>query len=178
MKRVLLFLVLSVAICACGGRNRNQTDTLTETISLLDQGKVIEMDDLMAVADQEVGNTITIVGYVIHTCKHAGRRCFIVGESEEISLRVEAKGEIGGFNRELTGSKLAIMGILKESRLSQEYIAQVEQEVKQRKESSDDADDCETELSNIESMRKWMKENNKDHYVFYYMDGLDFEVLD
>ena len=176
MKQLFVFAVLSLALFSCSGNKKQDASNEAQTVAI--EGQVFELDNLFSVADQEVDKTIKVVGYVTHTCKHSGRRCFIVGESQEASLRVEAKGEIGGFNRELVGSKLAITGILKERRLSQEYISQVEQEVKQKKAAGEDSEACETELSNIDGIRKWMKEHNKDYYVTYYMDGLDFEVLD
>jgi len=178
MKQLVFFAVLSLAIVACSG-NKKQADASNEAqTSVLAEGTSFELDDLLAVADQHVDQTITVMGYVTHVCKHSGKRCFIVGESQKASFRVEAKGEIGGFNRELAGSKLAITGELKERRVSQELIAQAEQDVKLKKEAGEDSEACESELSNISDMRKWMKEHNKDYYVIYYMDGLSFEVLD
>jgi len=175
MKQLVLLAVLSLAFFSCSG-NKKQAETSDEAqTSVLAEGSVYELDNLLAVADQEVDKTITVVGYVTHTCKHAGKRCFIVGESQEASLRVEAKGEIGGFNRELVGSKLSITGVLKENRLSEDYLAEVE---KATRAANEDPEDCETELKNINDMRKWMKEHNKDYYVIYYMDGLEFDVLD
>lgn len=69
---------------------------------------VYALDSLLNIAAENVDKTIQVEGYVTHTCKHAGKRCFIVGESQKASMRVEAKGNIGGFNRELAGSKLSI----------------------------------------------------------------------
>lgn len=37
---------------------------------------------------------------------------------------------------------------------------------------------CDAELSNIENMRKWMKENNKDYYSIYFVEGTDYEVVE
>ncbi|MDR2802480.1 MAG: hypothetical protein LBB31_04595 [Prevotellaceae bacterium] len=179
MKQLLVFAALSFALVACSGnKKRANAPAAASATSAVAEASTFPLDDLLAVADQEVDKTITVVGYVTHTCKHSGKRCFIVGESQEASLRVEAKGEIGGFNRELVGSKLAINGILKERRLSQEYIAEMEKNVNLKKQEDGAAESCEAELSNITDMRKWMKDHNKDYYVIYYMDGLSFETLD
>ena len=169
MKQLVLFAVLASALFSCSGSKK-----LAEA-----SDSAFGLDQLIAVADQKVDNTVTVVGYVTHTCKHSGKKCFIVGESQKVSLRVEAQGEIETFSPELVGSKLAITGTLKEQRLSQEYIDEMESAVKLlqvNEEASEEA--CATELSNISDMRKWMKDNNKDYYVIYYMDGLKFDVLD
>ncbi|MDR2805465.1 MAG: hypothetical protein LBB85_07465 [Dysgonamonadaceae bacterium] len=179
MKQLVALAALSLVLGACSG-NKKQAEASADAplTSVAAETSSFPLDDLLAVADQEVDKTITVVGYVTHTCKHSGKRCFIVGESQEASLRVEAKGEIGGFNRELVGSKLAINGVLKERRLSQEYIAELEKDVNLKKQEDGAAESCEAELSNIADMRKWMKAHNKDYYVIYYMDGLSFETLD
>jgi len=140
--------------------------------------KVFELDNLMTVVDQELDNTVTVVGYVTHTCKHSGRKCFIVGESQKVTFQVMAGGEIESFNRELEGSKLAITGIIKEERLSQEYIDEVEGKVNLKEQAGTSHEACESERNNIKSMREWMKEHNKDYYAIYYMEGIKFEVLE
>ena len=171
MKQLLVFAVLSLVMFSCSGsKNKAETSNNEQTS--------FELDKLLAVADQEVDKTLTVVGYVTHTCVHSGQRCFITGESQEASLRIEAGGEIGSFDMELIGSKLAVTGVLKENRLSQEYIAGMEKNVQLMEEEGESAEACAAELSNIEDMRKWMKEHDKDYYVIYYMDGLNYDTLD
>ncbi|MDR2621977.1 MAG: hypothetical protein LBC48_05275, partial [Dysgonamonadaceae bacterium] len=148
------------------------------TTTSVEQLPVFGLDSLLKVADRELDKNVKVTGYVTHTCKHSGKRCFIVGESQTVSMRVEAKGDIGGFNRELVGSKIEVSGILKERRLTKEYIAEMEKDVEIKKKEDGAAESCAAELSNIADMRKWMKDNGKDYYSIYYMDGLNFSVLE
>jgi len=173
MKNLFLLAVLSIAMISCIG-NKKKSNVSTEA----SEYSVFELDNLLAVADQELENTLIVVGYVTHTCKHSGKRCFIIGESQKATIRIEAKGEIAGFNRELVGSKLSVTGVLKERRLSEEFISDMEKDVNKRIEEDGSAETCAAELSNISDMRQWMKDNNKDYYVIYYMDGLSFDVLE
>ena len=169
MKNLFLLTALSIVMFSCSGnRNKSATSDI----------QVFELDNLLEVAEQEVDNTIKVVGYVTHVCKHSGKRCFIVGESQKATIRVEAKGDIGGFERDLEGSKLAIIGVLLERRLSEEYISEWEKEVNESMEEDGSAETCAAELSNINDMRQWMKDNNKDYYAIYYMDGMSFDVLE
>ena len=168
MKRLFVFSVVLFALLSCSGNNK-QVEASAATF---------ELDKLLAVADLNVDSTLTVVGYVTHTCKHSGKKCFIVGESQKTSFRIEADGEIETFSAELVGSKLAITGVLKEYHLSEEYINEYETEVKELENEDGMAETCAAELSNISEMRQWMKDNGKNYYAMYYMDGQKYDVLD
>jgi hypothetical protein len=180
MKKIVFFAAVLFCLAACNGKKAGQSAELkAEAVSANADVTVYKLDSLLVVADQLVDETVTVRGFVTHTCKHSGKRCFIVGDDQKTSFRVEAKGEIGGFNRELTGSELAITGIVKERRYSKEYIDKYEKEVNELKAKEDgSAETCEAELNSITSMRAWMKANDKDYFSIYYMDGERYEVLE
>jgi hypothetical protein len=163
--------------CKSGNNNSASEETASQEVQSTVNANTVET--LLASADSLVDKDITVRGYVTHTCKHSGRRCFIVGEDQKTSLRVEAKGEIGGFNRELIGSELVIKGKLREQRLSKEYLDQYAEQLNE-KASTDaaSAEGCESEQNNISAMIEWMKKNNKDYYSVYYVDGESYEVID
>lgn len=178
MKKILLIAFAACMLVSCGNNkseNVAQQDAETKTAT---SEKVYALDELLAVADQMVDKNVVVKGNVTHTCKHSGKRCFIVGENGDVSMRVEAKGNIGGFNRELIGSEIEISGVLKERRLTKEYIAQMEKETSEKAQKEDgSAETCQAELNNIEKMKEWMKAHNKDYYSIYYMDGQDYESI-
>jgi len=174
---------LIVMVAIIGFSCNNKAGKATQTGAQLAQQKAtvptFELDSLISIAEHKVNDTIKVRGYVTHTCKHAGKRCFIVGESQSVSLRVEAKGDIGGFNRELTGSKLEITGVLKERRLSLEYLEQSEKDLNQKMVSEDgSAESCSAELNNIAKMKEKMKEMGKDYYALYFVDGLKYDIVE
>jgi hypothetical protein len=180
MKNLFLIAIMVAAMISCNGNknsNASEASNSEQTVTT-DDFPVLPLDSLLKVADTELDKTVKVTGYVTHTCKHSGKRCFIVGESQTASMRIEAKGEIGGFNRELVGSKIEVTGTLKERRLTKEYIDQMEKDVDLKKEEDGAAESCAAELSNINDMRKWMKDNNKEYYSIYYMDGHNYTVLE
>jgi len=168
MKKSVVLLVVALALCACTG-NKKQAEAATTSF---------ELEQLLAVADQNVDATVTVVGYVTHTCMHSGKKCFIVGESQNVSLQVMAAGEIETFSADLVGSKLAITGTLKQQHVSEESINELETSVKALENEEGMAEECATELSNISDMRQWMKDHGKDYYVMYYMNGEKYDILD
>jgi len=179
MKKLMIVAVLAVLAVSCGNRQNAQQQASDEAATTVVAGESYGLNDLLTKADGLVDQKVTVRGYVTHTCKHSGKRCFIVGDDQKTSFRVEAKGNIGGFNRELIGSELAITGILRERRLSQEYLDQMEKDVNEKKAAEDGSvESCEAELANIEEMKTWMKDNGKDYYALYYMDGEDYEIIE
>lgn len=167
MKNLFFIAALLLLTTSCG--NKKATSTT----------QVYELNDLLTQADELIDQTVTVRGFVTHTCKHSGKRCFIVGDDQKTSFRIEAKGNIESFDRELVGSELVVTGMVKEQRLTKEYIDQYEEEVNEKKATEDgSAETCEAELSNIQGMRTWMKDNNKDYYSIYYMDGQDYDVVE
>lgn len=177
MKQLLFIGLVLACMVSCSGNNSAKQAEQSDEVAAV-AGDVYGLDDLLLVADDLLDQTVAVKGFVTHTCKHAGKRCFIVGESQKTSFRVEAKGDIGGFNRELVGSELAITGILKERRLTKEYIDQMEEQLNQKVEEDGSAESCQAELNNISEMRNWMAENGKEFYSIYYMDGLNYEVIE
>ena len=181
MKKIVYVMVavLGLGLTACGNSNKKQASEATEQTETVavDVNKAVCVEDLLAKAETQVDKEVVLKGVITHTCKHSGRRCFVVGKDQKTTIRVEAKGNIGGFNRELIGSEVAIKGTLRENRLTKEYIDQMEEELND-KQGKADAETCETEMKNIQGMRDWMKQNNKDFYSLYYIDGLEYEVVE
>lgn len=169
---------------SCIGNGANSAKSTTSSCCSADsrsaeQSTSYQLEDLLKAAETLVDQEVVVLGSVTHTCKHSGRRCFIIGEDQKTTLRVEAKGNIGGFNRELIGSDLAIKGILRESRLTNEYLDAWEERVNESQGKEDgSAETCDAETNNINDMRAWMKRNNKEYYSLYYMDGTSFEVVE
>jgi len=167
MKKYFLFAafaVFALALTSCSGNKKQAENPIA----------VFALDDLLDIAEQKVDETVTVVGFVTHTCRHSGQKCFLVGEAKGITLRVEAEGEIEGFTPDLVGSRLAITGIIREEHLSEEFINEYENNVRLRQE---EGELCEAEAGNINEWRNWMRERNKNYYAIYYMDGLKYEQM-
>ncbi|MDR0544333.1 MAG: hypothetical protein LBG30_03175 [Odoribacteraceae bacterium] len=177
-----LFWTIALLACMTACKGKKSPETAPGAVAAVAENRAaaaIELDSLLLVADALVDKQVTVRGTVTHTCVHSGKRCFIVGESGNATFRVEAKGEIGGFNRELVGSKIEVRGAVKERRLTAEFIDQHEKEVNEQKTREDgSAESCAAELANIQQMRAWMKERGKDYYSIYYMDGETYDVVE
>lgn len=174
MKRYLLILFFATSIIAYGSETGSVNNVQIQT-----DNKVIQLDKLLENADGYVNKKVRVTGYVTHTCKHSGRRCFLTGESQKFTVRVEAKGKIGGFNRELVGSKIEVEGVLKERRLTTEEIDAMEKKIQTKRVANDgSSESCDAETANVQKMRAWMKSKGKNYYSIYYIDGETYNEVE
>ena len=163
MNRQFLFLIITIAALTLS------TSCSTKTI--------YDIDQLMEVANTQVDKEVTVRGLVNHVCVHTAKKCFIVNETNELSLRINAGGDIDIFDKKLIGSTIQAVGILKEQRIEKEIIDENEKEALKNLHDEEEHDSCQAMLNNVEKMRKWMEKNNKDYYALYYVDGLRYLVI-
>ena len=171
MKNLYLIITLfSISLVCCTNSGQKQS---TEAVV------AYSADTLYSVAESFIDQPIAVKGFVTHVCSHAGKRCFITGVNQDYSIRVEATGEINAFDKELIGTEVLIDGILRERRLTQAEIAEMEMDVNERMELEENgtAESCEAELANINEMKEWMQAQGKDYYSIYYIDGLDYHEV-
>lgn len=132
--------------------------------------------ELLEKAEANMGKEVVFQGRVDHVCSHSGQRVILVDSSGENTIRVEASGDLQGFNKELSGMLLEVTGIVQEKRLESEFIDEWEAETLAKADKEEGGKHCSSELANIRDMREWMAANNKDYYSIYYINGTNYDV--
>lgn len=177
MKKLLLaaimFLFIAFTACNNGKKNKNTKEQTT-----IEDRKVETVDHLMENAEKNIGKEVYVKGMVSHVCEHSGRRCFLVDSSEEVSVRVEAAGQIKGFNKELSGTIILVKGKLEEKKLTNEYINDFETKVKTEEDTEEGGKHCNAQMQKIKKMRTWMTEHKKDYYPVYFITGESYEIVE
>jgi len=82
-------------------------------------------------AGNYVGKEVQISGLVNHTCKHGGKRMFIIDEETEQTVKIEAGENIPSFDAELEGSIVSVTGIINELIIDEAYLIEWEAEIKE-----------------------------------------------
>ena len=162
--------------------NFSQSDSKKQQVEhqKLTQAKkvTLSIDQVMQVAAEKVGQEVSFKGVVNHVCAHSGKRCILKNAEGNLSIRIEASGKLEGFNKEIAGNDLLVTGILREKRLDAAYIKEWESEIKAKHKGEEGGKHCSSEMANIEEMRTWMKDNNKDYYAIYYVEGTSYEIVE
>lgn len=151
MKKLIGVLMLLVGLAACNNQKKAEAEPVQEeTISAT--VVTYSTDSLMAIADQLVDQKVIVEGHVMHVCKHSGKKCFLVGDGEELLFRVESAEGFAGFDQEIIGNKIAVNGLVKKASL-------LEQDHEHEGEEA-----CETESANKNEQ--------------YYLEAESYEVID
>lgn len=134
-----------------------------------------------------VEKTVIIEGTVLHTCKHSGKRMFLVDGNDSIRVEVTAGKEITKFDEKLVGSRVRVLGVLKEERIDEKYLNEWENEVKKPVENHDagvhtgakghEDQGTQEKLDQINSLRADLKNSGKDHLSFYSIEASKFEEI-
>jgi hypothetical protein len=105
--RKLVFLLLTAMVAFSCGNRQNQGQTAENT------PVVYSVDELLASAADHVDQEVVISGLITHVCKHGGQRCFVMGATDDVVIRVEAGDEIDAFKQEYVGDNLQITGVFR-----------------------------------------------------------------
>ncbi|MCL3779126.1 hypothetical protein EMN47_01885 [Prolixibacteraceae bacterium JC049] len=183
MKRMLFVLLCASLMVGCGAKKQKKTVPATKLTEATPQ---FTIDQVYEKGDKYGDKTIVVTGTVNHVCKHGGKRCFLMGSTEDITLRVETGDVMKPFSQDQIGNELTISGILKEIRIDEKYLKEWEEEARADVEIDDekkhldghekgngDHEDTELEeiLKQIESYRKEMKSNGKGYVSRFFMEG-------
>lgn len=179
-KSVVLFLSL-IFLFSCNTSNQKKSAELV----------VMTVDQLQENGKDLVGKEVMVKGTVSHVCKESGARCFLMGSTEEVSVRIEA-GKIGSFGQEQMGSELKIRGILKEVQLDEEDLTEMEKAAKEGESANighalghseaamHDIDggkhDSINQTEKIAEMNLQLAESKEGYVPVYYIEGLELVI--
>ena len=135
----------------------------------------ITVDEFQEKASEYVGQEIYITGICDHVCKHAGKQLQLVGSTPDVSMKIKAGEKIGKFKKDIEGDNLKILGLVKESRIDEEYCIEWEGEVKEHHKPEEE--EYKADMEKIANLKKRVKATEKGYLSFYSMEGIEFEVV-
>ena len=131
IKKVLILFVFAAFIVSCNNTQNPSTDTESaeqEINTKLVTLAIVGFDDK---AGDYVGKEVQIAGLVNHTCKHGGKRMFIIDPETEQTVKIEAGENITSFDADLEGSEVIVTGIINELIIDEAYLLEWEAEIEE-----------------------------------------------
>lgn len=182
MKKILLMLAISALMLVSCGKKETSAESVAPAISV---------DSLLNNASALVGDTVDIEGLCTHLCKHGGRKAFLIGADSTQVLRCEATAEMGGaFSPDCVGQTLTVRGIVRENRIGENEVAQMEAsraaadstakahgncDTEKKEQGQDSIDSFEARMADYRARIAARNETEgKDYLSFYYIEALEY----
>lgn len=177
MKRILILLSVAIIFVAC-----SKTEEKAQNEPVENEYQMLTIADFENQAETLTNKKVRLEGKVIHVCKHSGKRAFIVDGDDDTSVKIEAAENSPGFKMELMGSRIAVNGVVEESRMTKEEIEEREKEILADIESqkAEEGENCVIEgthlenLDHVNEMKAQMEKTGKPYVSFYYVRCNDF----
>lgn len=179
IKNVLGILIITTFLFSCGKKTENKEAVSDKEVA------IITVDYLMTNLQSYVDKNIVVAGIVNHVCSHGGKRMFIMGEDPDMVIKITPNDKIGIFEKELEGSLIFVTGIVKELRINEDYVANLEKEVENGSDNeaihdhsagTHDEEAENEQKAQIEAMRTQISESENGYYSQYWIEADKFEV--
>ena len=158
MRNLILLSLIAAFVFGCVNRKKQESESEVSE----NKRVVYTIDQLYDSATDLVGQEVAIKGTVMHVCQHGGGRCFLMGSSEDIIIRVEAGENIGAFSQEQMGSVLTVTGIFKE----------VKTEADAHNPANEHGSGDHKENDDTKSAHRIISESEDSDQVVYFVEGL------
>jgi len=182
MKKILLFSVSLFVLFSVFSVN-------TVTASLKGDKK-IKLADFNQKAGDFVGKTIKLQGIVDHVCEHDGKKMFLVDENSDARIKIVPNEKLAAFKQDLVGETVEVTGVVKEFRLDEDYLIEMEEKLKadSNEESEVHMGDGEhkgkkeernidEQLEQINNLRKKLNDSGKEYLSYFSVEASSVKVL-
>ncbi|MBE0647252.1 MAG: OB-fold nucleic acid binding domain-containing protein [Bacteroidales bacterium] len=176
----LLFIGLMFAFSCNQGPKETAEEVTADTVLLA----VATFD---TAAPYYVDQPVWIEGTVYHTCKHGGKRMFLVDGNDSVMVEVTTGPDIVMFDEALVGSRVHVLGILKEERIDEKYLNEWEAEVMSPEENHEaglhegtkghEDQPADAKLEQIKALRDQIQESGTDHLSFFSIEAISYEEI-
>lgn len=190
--KLMILLTAATMFVACGGNNsKKATSTATDVAQ---NTTSMEIDAVLAGAEELTDQTIVLEGICTHICKHGGTKIFMMGSDDTKTIRIEA-AKLGSFDQKCVNSIVKVNGILREERVDEAYLQRWEAAVAAQtaKQHGEVETGCDSEKAargetgntvaeRIADFREKIAARKaavgKEYLSFYYVEALSYEVVE
>lgn len=190
MTVIAAMVAVSMIFASCG--NKQQQTNREETSTEAEASGALEIDNLLANADNLAGQEVTIEGVCTHICKHGGRKIFLMGSDDTQTIRIEG-GSVGKFDPKCVNSIVRVTGELKEQRIDEAYLQNWEAQLKikaaekhgegeagcstEKKARGETANSPEARIADFRAKIADRKaQTGKDYLSFYFVEASSYEI--
>jgi hypothetical protein len=172
-----LFVLVTLFLASCTSGTREASSGNGDTVTLA----VLSFDTS---AHNFVDQPVWIEGTVSHTCKHGGKRIFLADGNDSVLVEVSAGPDMAAFDETLVGSRVHVLGVLRELRIDEKYLNEWEAELNQPAEGNESGvhtgqkghedQSADDKLAQVNAYRQQLKDSGSDHLSFYSVEAISY----
>lgn len=145
IRKVLFLFVIAALFVSCNNTQNTSADAESTDQEVNAELVTLAIVDFDNQAGNYVGKEVQISGLVNHTCKHGGKRMFIIDEETEQTVKIETGENIASFDAELEGSIVSVTGIINELIIDEAYLIEWEAEIEEEMLNATEEEEVEVE---------------------------------
>jgi len=181
IKKVFGILAIAAIMVSCVSKEQKKEEACCDK-----EKEVVTVDKVMADMASYVDKEIVIKGTVNHVCSHGGKRMFIMGEDPDVAIKITPNDEIGVFEKELEGSHVVVYGVMKELRIDEAYVANLEKEETESEALHDHSggtheeteEAAEQKKHQLDAMREQIAASENGYYSQFWIEASKFELVE
>jgi hypothetical protein len=129
IRKILFLFAITTLMISCNNMQNSSNDTTNGDQEMEAELVTLAIVDFDSQAGNYVGKEVQISGLVNHTCKHGGKRMFLIDTDTEQTVKIEAGENIASFDAEVEGSEVIVNGIINELIIDEAYLLEWEAEI-------------------------------------------------
>ncbi|HIE15350.1 MAG TPA: hypothetical protein EYP69_00320 [Bacteroidales bacterium] len=152
------------------------------------KAKKIELSKFKEIAGSYVGKTIKLKGIVDHVCEHDGKKMFLVDKHSDARVKIVPNENLAAFKQDLIGETVEVTGVVKEFRLDEDYLIEMEEKIKSdSKEETEmhmgehkaekEENSMEDKMKRINNLRKKLKDSGKEYLSYFSVEASSFKII-
>lgn len=186
MKKKLFVIVTLAALgfTACNTNETKNTENTTDEpteATTTDEAKVLNVADFYVVAANYANKEVTVKGVVEHTCKHGGKKMFILDPQNEEANALKITTE-KSFDVSLEGSIVEVTGVVEELIVNEATIAELEAQIKKEhgelEVNEEEHDPNQGQMGQLKMMKKMLEDNQGKEVKNYTLSCVSYKVAE
>ncbi len=164
-----LFSIIAVAavllsVNACKQTSNKQAENAENTETTINY---ITVDEVFAQGEALADQTVHVEGMIEHVCKHSQKRFRIIGENENLFIRVELGGNLSTVDPSITGKNAKVTGKLKPIIMDAEKVKEWENKMRENHKGEEDTEHFKEELAYIQDVYQQILDGKITHHTNY-----------
>lgn len=171
---ILVFVAPLIFFSACG-ETKQKVENKSEVVE--DSVNYLSVDEVFAQGDSLANKTIHVEGIVEHVCKHTWRNFKIIGENENLFIKIELGDDFKTVDPSIIGSNAKVTGKLIPMIMDEQDVMQWEERMKQNHKGEENTEHYKEELAFIQSIHQQIVNGEIPYHTNYSLKA-DSYVLE